>query len=71
MAILVDLIDRFNAMLQSVVAMPQFRHVHFVDLRRTLSTGANYRAWWDNELHPTKRGFRAVTVKFAQKLAGL
>ena len=61
-----DLIDRFNAMLATLVALPQFAHVTYVDLRNTLSTSAsNYTDWWANELHPTRRGFEAVTAKIA------
>ncbi|HVL68109.1 MAG TPA: SGNH/GDSL hydrolase family protein [Vicinamibacterales bacterium] len=59
------LIDRFNVMLRGVVAMPEFAHVRYVDLRGTLSNGPGYRRWWANELHPTPRGFAAVAEKFA------
>ncbi|MCB1057947.1 MAG: SGNH/GDSL hydrolase family protein [Acidobacteria bacterium] len=65
-AMMVTLIDRFNDMLQAVVAIPAFAHVHYLDLRNTLSTApADYEDWWANELHPTKRGFRAVSDRFA------
>jgi hypothetical protein len=60
-----DLIDRFNVMLAQVAAMPAFRHVKYVDLRGSLSSGANYKKWWDNELHPTIAGFELITKKFA------
>ncbi len=67
-----DLIDRFNDMLQSLVVLPAFAHVRYVDLRNTLSTAENdYTDWWANELHPTKRGFKAVTEKVAGVLATL
>ena len=62
-AIVADLIDRFNRMLKGVAA--QFPHVRYVDLRGTLSSGANYRDWWSDELHPTKQGFMAVAARFA------
>jgi hypothetical protein len=32
---------------------------------------ANYKDWWDNELHPTQRGFVAVTNKIAHALTTL
>jgi len=64
-AIAADLIDRFNAMLQGVAALPAFAHVRYLDLRPTLSNGADYRTWWSDELHPTKRGFEAVARRFA------
>lgn len=34
-----------------------FAHVHCLDLRKTLSTGANFKDDWANELHPTGDGF--------------
>ena len=66
-----QLIDRFNKMIQSVASTAGFGHVHFVDLRDTLGTGADYKKWWDNELHPTEKGFRAVTFLFQQVLRTL
>lgn len=65
------LIDRFGQMLAGVAAVPELDHVHFVDLRGTLSTGSDYKRDWENELHPTIRGFRAITAKFQEVLAGL
>lgn len=70
-----DMIDWFNdEMLQSVVKRPEFAHVHYIDLRKTLSTDltdSNYQLWWANELHPTDQGFDAVTKKFADFLQSL
>lgn len=63
--LLQQLIDRFNQMLIDLAALPGFSHVRFVDLRGTLSTGADYRDWWANELHPTEPGFRRVAERFA------
>jgi hypothetical protein len=65
MRIVVALIDRFNRMLSGLAGRPPFSHVRYLDLRGTLSTGRNYKDWWANELHPTRRGFEAVTAKFA------
>lgn len=70
-AIVRELIDRFNTMLAGVAAMPEFSHVKYVDLRKTLSTGADYKQDWDNELHPTVKGFRLVTDRFASALDGI
>ncbi|MCA8832374.1 SGNH/GDSL hydrolase family protein [Hymenobacter pini] len=64
-----ELIDRFNDMLQTVAA--RFAHVHYVDLRQTLSTGADYEDWWANELHPTKAGFAKVAERFGTVLGAL
>jgi hypothetical protein len=66
-----DLIDRFNDMLQDVVANPQFRHVHYLNLRDTLKNDGTYKKFWANELHPTERGFDLVTKKFADLIAQL
>jgi hypothetical protein len=62
---LVTLIDRFNAMLRRVAATGGFGHVRYLDLRKTLAGGGSYKDWWANELHPTKKGFRAIAAKFA------
>ena len=66
-----QLIDRFNAQVRAVAALSAFPHVTFVDLRGTLSIGADYQTWWDNELHPTRLGFERVTQRFADALAAL
>jgi hypothetical protein len=66
-----DLIERFNIMLKDLAGLEPFVHVHYIDLRNTLPTGAKYKEWWANELHPTEQGFRTITEKFAAKLAGL
>ena len=66
-----ELIERFNAMLAAVVAVPAFRHVTLVDLRGALSTdlaGDAYRRWWANELHPTREGFVKVAGMFDARL---
>ncbi len=66
-----QLIDRFNVQVQGVASLSAFPHVTYVDLRGTLSIGADYRTWWDNELHPTRVGFERVTQRFADALAAL
>lgn len=69
-----DIIDRFNDMLAGLVKEPAFSNVHYVDLRGTLSTDLAknaYQDWWDNELHPTEKGFGVITDKFASELAKL
>lgn len=65
------LIDRFNDMLAGLTAVQQFRHVRYVDLRGTLPNGATFEEWWANELHPTKKGFKAVADRFAAVLTSL
>jgi hypothetical protein len=66
-----ELIDRFNAMLATFLAIPELSHVRYVDLRNTLSTGAGYKTWWENELHPTPQGFEEVVTKFRAVLTTL
>jgi hypothetical protein len=64
-----DLIDRFNVMLRRVAGLAEFSHVRYVDVRDLLSNGADYKTWWANELHPTKRGFEAVADRFAAAIS--
>lgn len=66
LALMKDLIDRFNTMLVSIAQ--EFSHVHYVDLRKTLQPNDK---WWANELHPNKKGFTAITSIFATKIAPL
>jgi lysophospholipase L1-like esterase len=67
-----ELITRFNRMLEGLSAIPEYSHVRYVKLLGTLSgEDATYKAWWDNELHPTEKGFIAVTDKIAGELARL
>jgi lysophospholipase L1-like esterase len=64
-----ELIERYNAMLKSVArSLPG---VHYVDLRDKLSAELardKYREDWNDELHPTKNGFRKVALAFARVL---
>jgi len=65
------LIDRFNEMLLGLARAAGMEHVHHVDLRKTLSSGPSYKADWDNELHPTRKGFELVAAKFNSAIAAL
>lgn len=63
------LIDQFNETIKKMVAEPEFQHVKFVDLRRTLSAEPKeYKEWWDNELHPTNKGFARITAKIVEAI---
>ncbi len=66
-----ELIERFNTMLAGVAILPQYRHVHYIDLRNSLSTGRDYKDWWANELHPTPRGWSRIAGRFAAVLQTL
>lgn len=67
-----QLIDAFNDMISGLAGQPPFAHVRYIDLRPELSNQtSDYKKWWGNEMHPTSRGFDAVTARFAQALASL
>ncbi|MET0552629.1 MAG: hypothetical protein ABW221_06300 [Vicinamibacteria bacterium] len=72
-ALIGDLIDRFNAMLQTIPATPGLGHVTYVDMRPVLATdpGGPYKKTWNDELHPTKPGFELVAGAFDRVIAGL
>jgi hypothetical protein len=71
-AMMQTLMDQFNDMVNSLPARAGFAHVRYIDLRRTLSNHLeDYKDWWANELHPTEKGFEAVTDRFAAELAKL
>ncbi len=66
------LMDQFNDVVKLLPSQPVFTHVRYIDLRGTLSNRlADYQKWWANELHPTEKGFEAVTDRFAAELAKL
>ncbi len=69
--LIMQLIDRFNAMLSTVTALPEFAHVHYLDLRGTLNHDATYKKHWANEMHPNETGFDLVTKKFVDVIAKL
>lgn len=62
-AIAAVLVDRFNDMLEWLAAAYP-REVAFVDLRGTLDIDAD----WENEIHPTRAGFRKVADAFMEAL---
>jgi lysophospholipase L1-like esterase len=68
------LIDAFNAQLATIAGGPGLTHVHYLDLRGTLSNelaGRRYQQAWANELHPTGPGFQAVADRFDIALKAL
>ena len=64
-----QLIDRLNDMLKFLGDVNGLEHVRHLDLRGTLKNDQTYKDWWDNELHPTRRGYQAVAAKFAKALS--
>lgn len=72
--LMVELIDRFNAVQASIAGGPGLEHVHYVDLRALLANtlaGGAYKKSWGNELHPTESGFAAVAGRFNEVLESL
>lgn len=72
--IMKTVIDSFNEALAQVAGGAGLEHVRHVDLRKTLSNqlpGKAYQKTWDNELHPTPKGFEAVAEKMNQTLMSL
>lgn len=65
------LIDRYNAMLKGLAA--SLPGVHYVDLRGLLTSdpAKPYKKDWNDELHPTRSGFRRVANRFESVLARL
>lgn len=69
-----DLLDRFNAMLETIPSTPGLGHVNYLNLRKVLNSdpvGTGYKKSWDNELHPTKPGFELVAAEFARVILTL
>lgn len=65
--LMVTLIDRFNDVVKGIAGGPGLGHLHYVDLRGTLSQriqGQTYKTWWNDELHPTEQGFNKVAGQF-------
>jgi len=72
--VMVDLIDRFNDMLDGLAGQSGLEHVSYVNLRGTLSNeleGMRYKEAWANELHPTDAGFKTVAAEFHKVLGRL
>lgn len=65
------LVEKFNNTLVELCQKPAFDHVHYVDVRDCLSNDLQndkYKEYWENELHPTRKGFECVTSKIDQRL---
>jgi lysophospholipase L1-like esterase len=63
-----QIVMRFNTMINEVADLPSMEQLHVTDVTRLLPSGADYRDWWANELHPTPRGFRAVSAAIAHAI---
>lgn len=69
-AVMRQLIDRFNRMLDELAAAPALNGVlRVVDIRTVLrSDPADYKRDWANELHPTQDGFKRVAAAIEQAI---
>jgi hypothetical protein len=69
---MVDLIDRFHAVLTEIASSPEFGGVvKVVDLRNVFSndlTGSQYQQDWRDEMHATKPAFKKAAALIAQQL---
>ncbi|MBI3796384.1 MAG: hypothetical protein HY268_05350 [Deltaproteobacteria bacterium] len=62
-AVVKEILVRFRAMLQNLVAsLPNFVYVETQGLLPPTAT------WWENEIHPTPRGFEKIAVAFKDAL---
>lgn len=66
--IVVDLIDRLNAAQKAFAESGPFNNVRHVDLRADIPSGENYKKWWRDELHLTKKGYKVAAKRFAEQL---
>jgi len=60
------MLTRFESMISSVAA--DYPFIHLVPTQGTLPPGAGS---WDNELHPTEEGFKAITRKVISELEAI
>ena len=72
------LVDKFNDVLSGLPDEKGLNHVHYVNLRNTLSNDLGredgkrkYKKDWGDELHPTNEGFAKVASEFARVIDAL
>lgn len=64
--VVTQMVDRFNARMIDLAAKGKFGgRFHFLDMRETLGKGPD---WWQDEIHPTKKGFKALGKRFDRTL---
>ena len=71
------LINMFNDVLSALAGNRSFDHVHYVNLRDTLSNDLSrmngkrrYKEDWGDELHPTNEGFARVAAELSRVIDG-
>ena len=70
-AIVEEILGEFNSMLQSMMQSPGLEHVKYVNFLDLLPNDSSYKRWWNDELHPTDRGFRRLAAKMAEEISGV
>ncbi|WP_213214570.1 SGNH/GDSL hydrolase family protein [Roseibium polysiphoniae] len=65
-AVVSELVDRFNQRISRLAAQPKFQgKFRFLDLTKSLGKGP---LWWEDEVHPTKKGFSMIADVFRGEL---
>ena len=62
------MIDAFNDMLKDLAGASDFVNLHYNDFRPALPSVADYKVWWGDELHPTRKGFAKVADQLAENI---
>jgi hypothetical protein len=63
-----NLINTLNGMLALLPTFPNIKNTTYLDLRSVLTNGPTYKQDWENELHPTPKGFGRVADEFAARI---
>lgn len=72
-AVMKELINLYNTVLTEIAQLSPFKeYVRYVGVVPLLSSAPKvYKQYWENELHPTRRGFKIVAAKFNEVLKKL
>ena len=70
-AMVEQILREFNAMLKVMTQSPGLEHVHYVNFLDLLPNGDDYKKWWNDELHPTDRGFKKLATRMADEVSRL
>lgn len=62
--IIQSVLEELNQMLASLPQVSGFEHVHFLDLRGLLQEDHAHKRTWQDEMHPSRRGFQLVAARY-------
>lgn len=62
------LIEEFNAMVSNLPRQAAVPNVRYVPLVGTLKRDQDYKKWWGNELHATRKGLQKIARRFHEAL---